>query len=61
MLQAKVNKGNYNSYVVIYHKIRAIMLRITAQLKYAQLDVNIYMISEDRYNLIKLSPHMFIS
>jgi len=37
------------------------MLRITAQLKQMHLDVRIYRISEDRYNVIKLSPHMFIS
>ena len=59
MLQVKVNRHNYNSYFVIYITwLRQSYYVFTPQLKFY---VRIYKISKNRYNAVKLSPHMFIA
>ena len=49
--------SNYNSYAVIYVSwLRQSCYVFTEQLK---LNVRIYKVSKDRYNVVKLSLHMF--
>jgi len=59
VLQVKVDRHNYNSYVVIYITwLRQSCYVFTTQWKF---NVHIYKISKDRYNVVKLSPHMLTS